>query len=322
MNEHPLAMAKAAADDDGRAGFLRDVVTGLSAQPKTLKPKYFYDDAGSRLFQEITALPEYYPTRTELRILDEHGRDIAAWLPPGAALIEFGAGATTKIRRLLTTAKIAAYVPIDISGNFLAEQAGPLRQDFPDLAVLPLAADIMAPVTLPPQIMAMPRAGFFPGSTLGNFDPHEASDFLRRVRAILGRGAPFIIGVDLDKDPEVLRAAYNDSAGVTARFNLNLLRRINRELGGNFDLTAFAHRAIYNRERSRVEMHLVSLRPQSMKIGGRSFTFRMGESIHTENSHKFSVGRLQALARGAGFSPQAVFTDPERLFSVHVLKAT
>lgn len=312
---------KPVAVSEAHSQFLEDVWAGLSAHPKRLKPKYFYDEPGSHLFEEITYQPEYYPTRTELGILEERGDDIAALLPDHAALIEFGAGATRKIRLLLDHAKIAAYVPVDISGDFIAAQAHELAQDFPSLAIHPVAADFTAIFELPREIDGLPRVGFFPGSTIGNFEPHEASDFLRRARGILGPGAMFIIGADLDKDPAVLHAAYNDKEGVTASFNLNLLRRMNDELDADFDLSAFVHRAIYNREKRRVEMHLVSMQAQTVHVGGRSFHFRMGESIHTESSHKFTVEQLQTMARGAGFTPKAVFTDAEKLFSVHVWEA-
>ena len=245
-------------------------------------------------------LPEYYPTRTELGILRDRGDAIAAIIPKGAALVEFGAGATTKVRLLLERCDFGAYVPVDISGDFLNAQADALRKDFPGLDVYPVAADFTAPFALPAEIAGMPKVGFFPGSTLGNFEPHEASAFLRSAREILGDGAQMIIGVDLEKDERVLYDAYNDSAGVTARFNLNVLVRINRELGGNFDLSAFTHRSIYNRDRHRIEMHLISRKAQSVRVLGHNFSFRPGESIHTENSYKYSLERFTALARGCG----------------------
>ena len=247
-------------------------------------------------------LPEYYPTRTELGILRDRGDAIAAIIPKGAALVEFGAGATTKVRLLLERCDFGAYVPVDISGDFLNAQADALRKDFPGLDVYPVAADFTAPFALPAAIAGMPKVGFFPGSTLGNFEPHEASAFLRSAREILGDGAQMIIGVDLEKDERVLYDAYNDSAGVTARFNLNVLVRINRELGGNFDISAFTHRSIYNRDRHRIEMHLISRKAQSVRVLGHNFSFRPGESIHTENSYKYSLERFTALARGCGLA--------------------
>lgn len=321
MNVHMTALANAPLVDQKDTTFAQDVLAGFLQQPKRLSPKFFYDETGSKLFEQITLLPEYYPTRTELRILRDRGAEIAATIPPGAALVEFGAGATTKVRLLLTESAFGAYVPVDISGDFLNGQASVLRKDFPNLAVYPVTADFTKPFELPSELKDAPKVGFFPGSTIGNFDPHEACAFLRSARQILGEGATLIVGVDLEKDERVLHDAYNDAAGVTAKFNLNVLIRINRELGGNFDLSAFAHRAIYNRERHRIEMHLVSLKAQTIRVLGRAISFRAGESIHTESSYKYSVERFIALARGSGWEPQATWTDPDSMFSVHALVA-
>jgi len=321
MNVHAPALADAHLPDELTSAFARDAVGDLSQQPKRLSPKYFYDAAGSELFEAITRLPEYYPTRTELGILREKGREIAAIIPVGAALVEFGAGATTKVRLLLENSSFEAYVPVDISGDFIHAQADALRRDFPSLLVYPLAADFTAPFTLPGAIAKMAKVGFFPGSTIGNFEPHEACHFLRSAREILGQGAQMVVGADLEKDERVLYDAYNDAAGVTARFNLNLLVRINRELGGNFDLSAFTHRAIYNRDRHRIEMHLISKRKQTVRMLGTSFSFRPGESIHTENSYKYSIDRFAALARGSGWKVRETWTDRARMFSVHALMA-
>jgi dimethylhistidine N-methyltransferase len=312
MNVRASALAEAHLPDEQTSVFAREAIGDLSQRPKRLSPKYFYDAAGSELFEAITRLPEYYPTRTELSILRDRGDEIAAIIPKGAALVEFGAGATTKVRLLLENCAIGAYVPVDISGDFLQGQANGLRRDFPGLAIYPVAADFTAPFALPDAIAAMPKVGFFPGSTLGNFEPHEASAFLRSAREILGEGAQMIIGVD----------AYNDAAGVTARFNLNVLVRINRELGGNFDLSAFTHRAIYNRERHRIEMHLISKKSQTARLLGTSFSFGPGESIHTESSYKYSLERFNALARGSGWTPRASWTDKAGMFSVHALVAS
>jgi dimethylhistidine N-methyltransferase len=319
MNVH--ALAKAPLPDDKENAFAQDVVAGLSQHPKQLPPKYFYDEAGSKLFEQITLLPEYYPTRTELRILRDRGPEIAGAIPKGAALVEFGAGATTKVRLMLHQCAFDAYVPVDISGDFLNDQADGLREDFPNLAVYPVTADFTKPFMLPPEIADMPKVGFFPGSTIGNFDPHEACAFLRSARAILGDGATMIVGVDLEKDEQVLHAAYNDSGGITGKFNSNVLVRINRDLGGNFDLSSFVHRAIYNRERHRIEMHLIAKKAQTVRALGRSFAFRAGESIHTESSYKYSLDRFAALARGAGWTSRASWTDPDAMFSVHALVA-
>ena len=324
MNVHASALAEAHLPDLQTSVFAREAIGDLSQRPKRLSPKYFYDATGSELFEAITRLPEYYPTRTELSILRDRGSDIAALIPEGAALIEFGAGATTKVRLLLENCAISAYVPVDISGDFLQGQANALRRDFPGLAVYPVAADFTAPFALPNVITlaGMPKVGFFPGSTLGNFEPHEACAFLRSAREILGKDSQMIIGVDLEKDERVLYDAYNDAAGVTARFNLNVLVRINRELGGNFDLSAFTHRAIYNRERHRIEMHLISKKSQSVRLLGTNFAFRAGESIHTESSYKYSIDRFAALARGSGWTPRASWTDKAGMFSVHALVAS
>jgi dimethylhistidine N-methyltransferase len=322
MNVHTAALGKAHRFDEQTSAFASEAIDGLSQHPKRLSPKYFYDATGSELFEQITVLPEYYPTRTELGILRDRASEISAIIPKGAALVEFGAGATTKVRLLLNECGFGAYVPVDISGDFLNAQADALRKDFPGLDVYPVAADFTAPFALPDAVKAMPKVGFFPGSTLGNFEPHEACAFLRSAREILGQGAQMVIGVDLEKDERVLYHAYNDAAGVTARFNLNVLVRINHELGGNFDLSGFTHRAIYNRERHRIEMHLISRKAQTVRVLGRSFSFRAGESIHTESSYKYSLERFTALARGSGWTPLESWTDTESMFSVHVLVAS
>src|SRR3954469_20748566 len=233
MNVHAAGLAKAHRFDERTSAFAGGVIDGLSQPAKRLPPKYFYDAKGSELFEQITRLPEYYPTRTELGILRQRGAEICKILGQGAALVEFGAGSTTKVRLLLERCKFAAYVPVDISGDFLNGQARALREDFPGLDVYPVTADFTTPFALPEAVRAMPKVGFFPGSTLGNFEPHEACAFLRSARDILGQGAQLLIGIDLEKDERQLYAAYNDAAGVTARFNLNILARINRELGGN-----------------------------------------------------------------------------------------
>lgn len=307
-------------DADART-FASDVIDGLSQQPKILLPKYFYDEAGSHLFEQITRLPEYYPTRVELGILRNRAPEIAAILPERAALVEFGAGAATKVRRLLDACDIAAYVPVDISGDFLRAQASTLGCDFPELAIYPVAADFTAPFEVPREIAAMPKVGFFPGSTLGNFDPDDARAFMQLARRMLGHGATMLIGIDLEKDERLLNAAYNDAAGVTAQFNLNVLTRINRELGGDFDLSAFQHDAIYNPAHHRVEMHLVSAKPQTAHVLGRNLRFSAGESIHTESSYKYSIERFYTLARSTGWTPLHSWTDDARMFSVHALRA-
>jgi dimethylhistidine N-methyltransferase len=300
------------------SAFEADVRQGLGATPKRVPSKYFYDGAGSQLFERITELPEYYPTRSEMQILRDHGAEIAALIPQGAALVEFGSGSSKKARILLKAApRLAAYVPVDICGEMIEQEAIELRADFPALKVLPVTADITQPFSLPAEALAAPvRIGFFPGSTIGNFEPHEACAFLRNAATILGKGATLIIGADLIKPADILHAAYNDAAGVTARFNLNLLVRINRELGGGFKLDTFEHHAFYNRERNRIEMHLASLKRQKIRVAGDAVEFRAGETIHTENSYKYSIESLGALARGAGWKPQAAWTDARKYFSI------
>ena len=300
------------------SSFETDVLEGLSATPKHVSAKYFYDGTGSQLFERITELPEYYPTRCEMRILRDHAAAIAKLIPQGAALVEFGSGSSKKARILLRAAPaLAAYVPVDICGEMVEQEAIELRPDFPQLKVLPVTADICFPFDLPQQAKTAPvRIGFFPGSTVGNFEPHEAAAFLRNAGRILGSGATLIVGVDLIKPVEVLNAAYNDAAGVTAKFNLNLLVRINRELRGTFKLNTFEHHAFYNRERHRIEMHLASLKRQKVKVAGETIEFRAGETIHTENSYKYSIESLGALARGVGWIPAGVWTDARNYFSI------
>jgi dimethylhistidine N-methyltransferase len=300
--------------------FARDVIAGLSAKPKLLWAKYFYDDRGSELFEQITALPEYYPTRTELGILEARADDIARLIPAGAALVEFGSGSTAKARIVLRAAQVFAYVPVDISAGFLASEAARLRRDLSHLRILPVAADFTKPFALPAAISGRPRVGFFPGSTIGNFEPTQAADFLRHAARLLGAGAHFIVGVDLVKDERVLHAAYNDAAGVTAAFNLNLLRRINNELGADFDLGCFRHKAFFNQAQHRIEMHLESRVAQSVLVCGRVIQFAAGETIHTESSYKYTVESFQALAAQAGWSPAAVWTDAKGYFSLHALR--
>ena len=302
------------------SSFAGDVIAGLTARPKRLSPKYFYDEIGAQLFEDITALPEYYLTRCELEILRERAPDIARFFPADSALVEFGSGSSKKVRMLLAAAPtIAAYVPVDISSQMLIQEAEELRRDHPRLAVLPVEADFTRPFSLPAAAAEMAHTGFFPGSTIGNFEPHDACAFLRHAGRMLGRGAALIIGVDLVKDPNVLNAAYDDAAGVTAKFNLNLLARINRELNGDFDLASFDHHAFYNRERHRIEMHLVSKKRQKVSVAGRVIEFRAGEAIHTENSYKYTLEYFTALARGSGWTPVAAWTDTGANFSIHAL---
>ncbi|WP_280821077.1 L-histidine N(alpha)-methyltransferase [Pseudaminobacter soli (ex Li et al. 2025)] len=307
-------------EGEATSDFAADVLAGLQARPKRIPSKYFYDIAGSRLFEEITQVPEYYPTRVERGILAENAEAIAKLLPAGRALVEFGNGSSAKTRILLRAAReLSAYVPVDIAAEFLEEQAGALRREFPSLDVLPVAADFTRAFDLPASVGTMPRVGFFPGSTIGNFEPPDAAAFLHHAGLSLGTDAVMVVGVDLVKNEAVLHAAYNDAAGVTARFNLNLLARINRELDGHFDLGSFEHRAFFDRGHSRIEMHLVSRATQRVSVDGYSFDFAEGETIHTENSYKYTVEAFHALAREAGWRPIRVWTDSDGWFSIHVL---
>jgi len=301
--------------------FARDLTQALANRPHSISPKYFYDVEGSRLFDRICELPEYYPTRSELQILRERAGEIAALAGRGAEIVEFGAGSLVKVRLLLQAFEAPArYLPIDISGEHLRDAAGILRSEFAGLDVQPVVADYTQALSLPPARGAGRRIGFFPGSTIGNFTPEEALVFLERAAGVL-RGGALLLGADLVKDPQVLHAAYNDAQGVTAAFNLNLLARANRELGANFVPAQFAHYAHYEPVRQRIEMHLVSRVPQEVAVAGQRFALDEGESLHTENSYKFTIAGLRALAQRAGFRPGPVWTDPARLFSVHWLHA-
>jgi len=303
------------------SAFQRDLLLALGERPHRISPKYFYDAEGSRLFDRICELPEYYPTRTEIAILERSVGEMAALAGRGAEIVEFGAGSLRKVRLLLQAFEAPArYVPIDISGEHLRDAAAVLRGEFGGLDVHPVVADYTQSFGLDPHAGPGKRIGFFPGSTLGNFTPEEALAFLQRA-AVLLRGGALLLGADLVKDPGVLHAAYNDAQGVTAAFNLNLLARANRELGADFALPQFAHYAFYNAPRLRIEMHLVSRTRQEVALDGQRFTLEEGDSLHTENSYKFTVAGLRELARRAGFRPGPVWTDPARLFSVHWLHA-
>jgi dimethylhistidine N-methyltransferase len=312
----PPAFAGAPGSD----GIEAKIIKGLSQPHKTLPSAYLYDAHGSALFERITDLPEYYPTRTETTILAEQADQIAAETPAGTLLIEYGSGSSRKTEILLEALpSIAAYVPIDVSQAALAEACARLAGRFPKLRIVPVEGDFTAPLELPPDLAAYPRLGFFPGSTIGNFTSTEASTLLAGMARNLGTEGRLIIGVDLLKDASRLLAAYNDSAGVTAEFNLNLLVRLNREMGANFDLARFVHKAIFNEAEGRIEMRLVSLAAQTVTLGPNLFHFAEGEAIHTENSYKYSVPQFQALAARAGWHPRRVWTDADRLFSLHEL---
>lgn len=325
ISEFPHVVHSEPDSHDSGDAFVRDVLAGLDRMPRSIPPRYFYDAAGSALFDRICELPEYYPTRAELGILTDNAREIGAWIGPRADLIEFGAGSLTKVRCLLDAFTEAdrprRYLPIDISGAHLEQAAQRLRTDYPGLTVQPVVADYMAPFAIPDSIgMQVRRVGFFPGSTIGNFSHEEAMTFLRRAAQLL-RGGGLIVGVDLVKAPATLHAAYNDAQGVTAAFNLNLLRRINREARANFDPDGFGHHALYDPVSRRIEMHLASRRDQTVTLAGRTHRFQEGETLHTENSQKFTIEGFRNLALEAGFHPRHVWTDASRLFSVHWLEA-
>jgi dimethylhistidine N-methyltransferase len=300
----------------------RDVTEGLARTPKSIPPKWFYDARGSELFEAITRLPEYYPTRVETALLRRIAPEIAARIPPGAALVEYGSGASAKTRLILDAApQLAAYAPIDISVSALEAAAASIRRDYPSLVVEPLARDFTIGGDPPEIAGGRPRVGFFPGSTIGNFDPTEAVRLLAEARALMGEGGLFILGADLVKEPAVLTAAYDDAAGVTAAFNRNLLVRINRELDADFDPDAFEHRAVWNAVDSRIEMHLVSRLAQTVRVEGAAFAFRAGESLHTENSYKFTVEDVTGMARRAGWRLLERWIAPPPAFAVFLFAA-
>jgi dimethylhistidine N-methyltransferase len=297
------------------------VLAGLAASRKYLPCKYFYDQTGSELFEKITALPEYYPTRTERAIMETHAAEMAALLGRRCLLVEYGSGSSTKTRLLLDQlCEAAGYVPIDVSCEHLSRSAEALATDYPGLQVLPLCADFTGSLQLPiPRLRPARRVVYFPGSTIGNFPPDESVLLLRRTAELCGAGGGLLLGADVRKDPNILEAAYNDSQGITAAFNCNLLARINRELGADFVLDQFDHHAFYNAAEGRIEMHLVSRCEQSVHLGSATFHFKLGESIHTENSYKYSLDEVRHLAEGGGFKPVRVWTDEAEFFSVHYL---
>jgi dimethylhistidine N-methyltransferase len=301
--------------------FREDVLAGLSAYIPAVPARWLYDRRGSELFDEITRLPAYYPTRTETALLKEILPDIAKCVHAGAAVVEFGAGSATKTPLLLEAIKPAAYVPVDISGDYLRESAAEIADRFPSIAVEPVVADFARPFELPDSIAALPKLGFFPGSTIGNFVPRTATDLLRSFRDLLGVGAQLLIGMDRVKPVERLIAAYDDPTGITAEFNLNLLERINRELGGDIRLDAFRHEARWNDILSRIEMHLVATRDVTFSISGKSFSFAKGSSIHTENSHKYGPRGARVLLLAGGWTPLAEWADPASDFSVILAEA-
>ncbi|MBY6217308.1 L-histidine N(alpha)-methyltransferase [Qipengyuania aquimaris] len=314
-------------DDDGvDRAFRGDVLAGLSQRQKAVPARWLYDDAGSQLFEDITDLEEYYPTRAETEILKGRGEEFAALIGAGRAVVELGSGSSVKTPLLLRAIEPGAYVPLDISGDFLRESAAALSEKFPGLAVHPVEADFMREVALPDEVAGMEKLGFFPGSTIGNMVARTAVDLLRSMRATLGADhgeAPLLlIGMDLVKDREVLEAAYDDARGVTAEFNLNLARRINRELDGTIPVDALEHKAVWNDEFARIEMHLVATRDIAFSVSGREFAMKAGETIHTENSHKFTRRSANTLLLAGGWTPRERWTDSKGRFSLILAEAT
>jgi dimethylhistidine N-methyltransferase len=304
--------------DDDVNDELAEVVEGLARPQKTISPKYFYDKRGSKLFDQICNLPEYYPTRTELAIMKAFAGEMAALVGPRASLIEFGSGSSLKIRILLQhLIDLAAYVPVDISREHLVAAADAIAADFPDIEVLPVAADFTHPFDLPnPKTMPRRNVVYFPGSTIGNFSPEGALALLEVMHHEAGEDGALLIGIDLQKDPVVIERAYNDASGITAAFNLNVLRRLNNEFGASFDLGAYRHEAVYNEAAGRIEMYLVSTADQTFRIGGREFPVADGERILTEHSHKYTIEGFAGLAAQAGFTLQENWTDANRMFAV------
>jgi dimethylhistidine N-methyltransferase len=300
--------------------FRAAVIEGLGKSTKRLPPKFFYDDQGSKLFDAITELPEYYPTRTEIGLLRRHGPEIAERLGSGLLLIELGSGSDVKIRVLLSALRPSAYMPIDISARHLYRSGLAIAADYPEMQVHAVCGDYSGHLPLPDVTRSGPRAAFFPGSSIGNFEPGQTRSLLQGIMQMVGTGGRLLIGVDLKKDARILDLAYNDAQGVTAAFNRNLLARINRELDADFDLEAFDHRAFYNKEQGRVEMHLMANSHQRVRIDGHHFDFRAGEGLHTENSYKYSVAEFRGLAESAGFVSERVWQDEQNLFSVHCLR--
>jgi dimethylhistidine N-methyltransferase len=301
--------------------FRADVLNGLSEPIPAIPARWFYDRRGSELFDEITRLPSYYPTRTETALLEAKMPEIERLVAPACVIIEFGAGSATKTPILLRAAHPKAYVPIDISGDYLRDSAGIVDRDFPEIKVYPVEADFTKEVRLPAEIDGLSRLGFFPGSTIGNFVPQSATDLLRHFRSILGTGARLLIGMDRVKTVDRLIAAYDDPEGVTAEFNLNLLRRINRELNGDVPLDAFRHQARWNDMMGRIEMHLVATRDVEFEIEGQRFSFAKGKSIHTENSHKYGPRGARLLLLAGGWTPLVEWTDPDEDFALILAEA-
>lgn len=313
---------KRSSDSNQENQQLRDeILAGLSQPEKFISPKFFYDEYGSQLFEEITRLPEYYPTRTEISLLSDHKNEIADTIGQGHVLIEPGAGNCSKARLLLRALNPACYVPIDISRDFLFSAAKKLRDEFADIEILPVAQDMQAKVTLPPQLSEHPRTVFYPGSTIGNYEPQEAFSFLQHIRQMIGDNGGLLIGVDLEKNSNTLNDAYNDSQGVTAQFNLNMLAHVNQLCDANFDLSQFEHIAFYNEQASRIEMHLGAISEQTVEVADHNIQFFAGERIHTEYSYKYSLDSFAALAKKAGLRPVKNWVDSQQLFSLQYYRS-
>lgn len=298
---------------------LKAIIAGLSRPRKSISSKYFYDEVGSKLFEDITRLPEYYLTNTELAIMEACVEEIAGLAGPQASLIEFGSGSSMKTRLMLRHLHSpAVYVPVDISADHLLDSQRSIQTDFPDIEVLPVVADFTHPFDLPdPGTLPLRNIVYFPGSTIGNFEKNDAIELLRVMYQEAGTDGALVIGVDLQKDPAVIHAAYNDSAGVTARFNLNMLSHLNREFDANFDVDSFSHRATYDPGRGRIVMELVSAGEQSVRVGDARIHFAEGESITTEYSHKYTLDDIETMVAAAGFTVAKVWTDPKQWFGVH-----
>ncbi len=309
-------------DDGVDRAFRADVLTGLAQGQKAIPARWFYDERGSALFEDITGVSEYYPTRSETEILESRGAKFAELIGPGRAVVEFGSGSSVKTPLLLSAIKPDAYVPLDISGDFLRAAAADLSAKFPHLSVYPVEADFTKKVELPAEVASTPKLGFFPGSTIGNMVPRTAVDLLREMRKTLGDGAMLLIGMDLIKDTDVLEAAYDDAQGVTAAFNLNLLERINRELSGTIPVEKFRHEARWVDIFARIEMHLVAQEDVSFTVSGREFAMQAGETIHTENSHKFSKRSSNTLLLAGHWTPVEHWTDARRRFSLILANAS
>ncbi|MFD1610748.1 L-histidine N(alpha)-methyltransferase [Sphingomonas tabacisoli] len=301
--------------------FRADVLAGFRMRPRAIPARWFYDREGSELFEKITELPEYYPTKVETGLLARHSADVAKIVGPGRAVVEFGSGSSTKTPHVLEAVQPAAYVPIDISGEFLRESAAALASDFPKLSILPVEADFMHPIVAPPEIASLPKLGFFPGSTIGNMVPRTAVNLLRAMVETLGVGAMLLIGVDRIKDVNALIRAYDDAQGVTAAFNLNLLHRINRELDADIPVDAFVHKAVWNDAFARIEMHLEAVRDVAFMIDDERFEMAAGETIHTENSHKYGPRDARLLLRAGAWTPLAEWTDAEDRFALILAEA-